>query len=285
MGCSNTLFDSNFKPKDDLIEVLKLAGMEFPAEHQTSIEQINAWAQANLLRNGERWQEQAGKFEDLKDRIKPILSKLGLITASKPQHKDYQGAIIHGGRLQTVRARLKYLLDQWQQGVKFSELYFLCGERPLDDESENSVLMQRDENSPLAIKADWKAPKKFPETECEMIKLIWDQTEIPEQILSSVAVSFISAPMKKNPNSSQLIRPTTKDTIEEWLKSSPAIGTYLAVTNAPYTSRQDLEIKQLSPTNFSFDTIGYGANEQEKVAILLDELARLIFTITKNYKS
>ena len=60
-------------------------------------------------------------------------------------------------------------------------------------------------------------------------------------------------------------------------KTAPLYGRYLAVTNAPYTNRQDLVVRALAPSDYGFDTIGSGASEQEKVAIFLDELARLIF--------
>ncbi|MBJ7450214.1 MAG: hypothetical protein JHC93_07655 [Parachlamydiales bacterium] len=276
LGSSRLLFDENYQPRAKLLQLLELVGMEPLNESEKAILQINNWAQKNLLRQGERWQEQTSKFEALKLKIKPLLGELGFINASSPHFNEYQGALVHGALLPRVRLRLHYLVEQWKQGIKFSHLYFLSGERPLVAEQESEDLFMQDKDSPLKIRKDWSTPIRFPRTECEMMQLVWDQSEIPETMRKEVQVHFINAPMKIDPKSEKLLRPTTDDTVEYWLKTAPPYGNYLAITNAPYTNRQDLVVRALAPY-YGLDTICSGASEQEKVATFLDELARFIF--------
>lgn len=277
LGSSRILFDENFKPRVKLLELLTLTGMQMPDPSELTITQINQWAQNNLLRRGERWEEQTIKFEELKPRIKPLLIDLGFVNATSAHIHHYQGAIVHGALLPRVRLRLSYLVEQWEQGVRFSHLYFFSGERRLEEQHENRQTLMHPEGSPLKIRKDWNEPSTLPATECEMAQLVWDQSELPEDMREQVTIHFINAPMKKDPKSERLIRPTTDDTVEEWVKSAPPEGCYLAVTNAPYINRQDLVVRTIAPDEYCFDTIGSGAGEQEKMAIFLDEVARLIF--------
>jgi hypothetical protein len=276
-GYSRLLFDENEQPRDKLLELLKMIGMKSLDKSEKPILQINNWAQKNLLRQGERWQKQTDRFEELKPKIEFFLRELGFIDASFPHFKKYQGAIVHGALLSSVRCRLSYLIEQWKKGIRFSHLYFLSGERPLDPMRESKNVFFQDENSSLKIRKDGLELTEFPTTEYEMVQLLWKQSEIPEDMRKHVQVHFINAPMKKDPQSESFIRPTTDDTIQYWLKTEPPYGRYLAVTQAPYMNRQDLVVRKIASKEYLFDTVGSSAHEQEKIAIILDELARCIF--------
>ncbi|MBM3202117.1 MAG: hypothetical protein FJZ56_06895 [Chlamydiae bacterium] len=278
-GSSRLLFDENYQPRVKLLQLLKIVGMEPLNKSEKAIVQINNWAQKNLLRHGERWHEQTDRFEELKPKIKPLLNELGFVDDSSPHFKEYQGAIVHGALLPRVRLRLQYLIEQWKQGVRFSHIYFLSGERPLEAQHENQSTFMDDSGSLLKIRKEWSVPLEFPKTESEMTQLIWEQSEIPEDMRKEVEVHFINAPMKKDSKSDRLIRPTTDDTVETWFKALPPHGRYLAITNAPYTNRQDLVVRAIAPKGYGFDTVGSGSKGQEKTAIFLDELARFIFQI------
>lgn len=266
LGSSMILFDENHKPRDKLLQILSLVGMQSFDESSITISEINAWAQKNLLRKGERWEEQTTHFENLKPKLMPLLEDLGFVNDTSSHFKTYQGAIIHGALLSTVRRRIHTLIQEWEQGVRFPHLYFLGGDRPLNPEYENTNTLKS---------------SKTPKTESEMMELVWEQSNVPLEIKNQVDVHFISAPMKIDPKTKQLQRPNTDDTVEMWLKATPPHGRYLAVSNAPYTNRQDLVIRTIAPNDYTFDTIGPAANKQERVIIFLDELARLIFQLHK----
>lgn len=272
------LFDKNHRPNSTLLQLLELVGMENPNEK--SIGEINDWAQKNLLRQNERWDEQSDRFEKLKPIIKPLLKELGFVEAVLPNDQEYQGAIVHGSLLAGVRLRLHYLVEQWNQGIRFSTLYFLSGERPLEAERENEQTLTNDHGSPLKIKDGWILTK-IPNTECEMIQLVWEQSEIPQK-MHEIPVHFINAPMKIDQTTGKWMRPNTNDTVKVWLKTLPTEGSYLAVTNAPYIIRQDLVIQATAPSTYSFDTIGSSADENEKMLVFLDEVARCIYQTQQN---
>lgn len=283
LGFSKHLFDENYEPKATLLQLLDLAGMEPLNASEPAILQINEWAQKNFLRQGERWEAQTNRFEVLKLEIKPLLSELGFVDAVAPHFKDYQGALLQGGLLPRVRLRLHYLVEQWNQDVRFTHLYFLSGERTLEPQQESETALMQDEGSPLKIRKDWVKPTVFPKTECEMMQLVWEQSDIPEAMRREVEVSFINAPMKKDPQSEKLLRPTANDTAVYWLKVAPPYGRYLAVINSPYIHREDLVLRFTAPKEYSFDTVGSAAREQEKVIIFLDELARSIFQVKQAF--
>jgi hypothetical protein len=277
-GFSTLLFDENGRPSFELMQLLKIVGMDNLNESEEPIAQINRWAQKNLLRQGERWEEQTSRFEELKTKIKPLLADLGFVNATAPQFNPYQGAIVHGALLPTVRLRLYYLVEQWKKGVRFTHLYFLSGERPLEGQYENNQALVTEEGSPLKIRREWQVPAELPKTECGMIQLVWEQSDIPNDMREQINVHFINAPMKQDIRSAKLLRPTTDDSVERWLQALPPHGRYLAISNAPYTHRQDVVIRKLAPKDdFEFDTIGPAAEDRVKMAILLDELARTIF--------
>lgn len=279
-GSSHLLFDQKFQPRKRLLVLLAYAGID-NANSKMSIGKINEWAQKNLLRSGERWEAQSTKFEAIKQNIFPILQSLGFVNEASPNFKEYQGAIVHGALLPRVRLRLQYLADQWKQGVRFSDLYFLSGERPLEPQHENKNTFENDGGASFRIRKGWAMPAETPKTECEMARLVWEQADIPEDMRKQVHVHFVNAPMKKDPKTDKPLRPTTDDTVVYWLKLNPTHGRYLAVSNAPYTNRQDLVVRAIAPKEFGFDTVGSEASKQEKMAIFLDELARLIFQVNQ----
>ncbi|OGN62905.1 MAG: hypothetical protein A3F09_00200 [Chlamydiae bacterium RIFCSPHIGHO2_12_FULL_49_11] len=255
--------------------------MESSNLSEKAIVRINTWAQVHLLRQGERWEEQVDRFEALRQSIQPLLQNLGFIDAAFPHFSEYRGAIVHGGLLSRVRLRLHYLVKLWENGLKFEYLYFLSGQRPLEREQEGVASLVSGEGSPLKMRIDFPLPKQFPTTECEMTQFVWAQSEIPQTMRQEVEVHFIDAPMKTGSSSTTLLRPTTDDTVKYWLQENPPYGRYLAITNAPYMNRQDLVIRTLAPKGYGFDTVGSGANEQEKIAIIIDELARSIFQMDR----
>lgn len=272
------LFSANLMPAPSLLRLLKIVG--FNDKGALSWEQINEWTQKNLLRNNERWDEQTNQFEALKEEIIPLFEELGFLKGALPSFALYQGAIVHGASLPTIRSRFHYLVEMWKAGVRFDTLYFLSGERPLNFSFEGEEMLLSDAQSPLKIRKGWQIPKIMPKTECEMAKIVWDQTEIPDDMRQSVSVFFIDAKMKREALPGMPSRPNTEDTVYEWLKTIPLEGRYLAVSNAPYILRQDAVMQKTAPLQYLIETIGYGWNGGTKMAIILDELARMIYQIS-----
>lgn len=258
------LFDEKNRPQALLLNLLEIVGMQPLSQ---SPYEINQWTQMHLLRSGERWEQTSGRFENLKPQIKPILSRLGYVEEVSPRFQTYQGAIVHGALLSGLQYRLDYLLQLWKQGIRFPSLYFLSGERPLEQYEKKSLCLID--------------PQMNLQTEYEMTKFLWEHTNVPNDMRNKVAIYYINAPMQKDIKLEKMIRPNTDDSVRAWLSLNPPHGRYLAVTNNPYVQRQDLVIKTIAPATYSFDTVGPKANQNERMAIFLDELARYIYVYTK----
>jgi len=273
--CTKNLFTEQKHPTTSLMQLLRKTGMDVQANDDLST--INAWSQTHLMRTGERWHEQTKRFDALAPELTALLADLGFTQEYLPTRSHYQGALVHGALLTRVRERIASLVDQWQHGVRFSHLYLLSGARPLEPAYENQKTFCSDETSSLKIRADWTPPSVFPSIESEMMLFVWNQAHLPKEMREQVQVHVINSPMKWDPVSSSMKRPTTQDTIEYWLKATPPSGLYLAITNAPYIVRQNLITQTMLPEEIEVESIGTKASSKEKIVILLDELARTIF--------
>lgn len=268
----SALFDANYRPTAQLIDFLMHVGM--PASENSTLAEINEWAQKHLLRRGERWEEQDGRFEMLKEKVTPFLKEWGFLGAVHAQQKLYDGAVIYGALATTVRDRLHFLAQEWENGVRFSKVYFWTGGRPLEPKLESEEVLLSGAGSELKIRKDWVRPAVLPTTECEMAQLVWEQLELPNGMRESVEPIFVNVPMGKT-------RPTTDDTAVLFFKMNPIKGNYLVVSNAQYRMRQGLVANNLAPTGYYFEAIGSAAKEDARMAIIVDEVARYIFEVNR----
>lgn len=234
-----------------LTELLITLGM--PAE-STTLPAMNDWAQAHLLRQGERWEIQKDDYEPLGSQTQPLLEKMGFYEEAPPRKWAYMATLVHGGVSSRMSKRLDYLIEQWKRGVRFDRIYFLTSERPL----------QEWENCAGAS------------TEWELQRLLWEQTRPAE--MQHIPVVYIHPPMQFINETS--VRPTTDDAIKAWLATAPLPGDYLAISNAPVRLRQDLVIQQLFPIGFTCETAGPASPTNESFALVLDELARYLYQLS-----
>jgi hypothetical protein len=165
------------------------------------------------------------------------------------------------------------------------EIIILTGERPLDSKQEPEHLLL-DKKS---IRPDWQWDHKLPKNESEAAVFIWDQLPKPASI-KGIPVIFISTPMlEKN---GKIVRPTTVDTLETWLSTSPNPGSIVAFSDNPYIPYQHETMKPtLIKANWfknggTLETVGlaYTFRDKENVATLLDNVARYIYSILQVQK-
>lgn len=183
--------------------------------------------------------------------------KQGLFAPWKPLHKTYDKALILGATTPRMQMRLDYLKELWLEGMRFSEIVWLTGDRPLDKRVDN--LTERCDN------------------ESEAARILWEETNIPEE-MRNLPVVFIAVPMK--PQGSSLKRPNTEDTIFAWLQTDPQPCTTLFVSDQPFCGYQFAVIKACLPESFSFDLVGQGVDPTSHpaaAAITLDSIARWIY--------
>jgi len=207
-----------------------------------------------LQKGKERWEFEP-RYESLRPKLWPLFQQMGLLEKIEPRETHYDYALVHGALLNRVQERVDYLNDLWKQGVRFDQIVFLSGARPLQ-ESEKQIVRN------LA-------------TEREMVEWVYNHSDLPKEI----PVLFIDAPMKQQDGI--WVRPQTSCTIIHWLMTKPESGSCLAISNQPYAAYQDAVFRNYLPPGFNLETVGPAAGSPS-VAILLDTIAKELYTRTQN---
>ncbi|MBS0626405.1 MAG: hypothetical protein JSS32_10175 [Verrucomicrobia bacterium] len=199
------------------------------------------WMQAGK----ERWEFES-RYEEEKEILWPLFAKLDLFDSILASRSHYDFALVHGALLSRVEDRLNFLISEWNRGVRFNQLVFLTGQRPLQP-------------SELA-----KVGAPF---ETDMVRWVYERADMPVE-MRALPVTFVDASGQNGR------RPCTEDTVRTWLSMKPIPGTCLCVSNQPYTCYQDGVIKRLLPDPFTVETIGPQTGSDPSVSILLDTLAK-----------
>jgi len=162
-----------------------------------------------------------------------------------------------GATTSRMQMRLDYLKQLWNEGIRFSEVVWLTGERPLDPKADG--LLDRCSN------------------ESEASHILWEEADLPEE-MRHLPVVFIAVPMKME--GALLKRPTTADTIIAWVENFPGVCSALFVSDQPFCGYQFSVVKGSLPETVQFDLVGQGADPRSHpaaAAITLDAIARWIY--------
>jgi len=223
----------------------------------------------------ERWEIEE-VVPHLREDVMPILDKLGMLKEFFPSEKKYDSALILGALTPSVRKRLNYLGDLWENGIRFDKIVFLGGERPLEPTKESPGILFDRKNEELLIRVDWQPPKEMPKTELEMMRMVWDQAKLPRE-MKKIRTQWIDAPMKPNSAGIKLLRPTTEDSIKIWREVKPIERKILAVSNNPHIGYQESVLKTYLPKDFNVETVGPAASLKLPLAFYLGEMSRWLY--------
>ncbi len=206
--------------------------------------------------NQERWE-----LSEIEERefVLNWAEKAGFFDPWKPAYKKYDKALILGATTPRMQTRLEYLKKLWLDGVRFDEIVWLTGERPLDSRVDQLTDRYNSESEP--------------------VQMIWEETDLPEE-MRKIPLVLISAPMKVKDG--LLKRPNTEDTIIAWLKTNPEPCTALFVSDQPFCGYQHAVIGKCLPESFQYDVVGNGietATHPASAAIILDSIARWLYTV------
>ncbi len=227
--------------------------LDIPPEADVILETQKRWLRKS---NQERW-EIAELSLDQKAFVIDWATRQGLYTPWKPVSKVYDKALILGATTSRMQVRLDYLKQLWNEGVRFKEIVWLTGDRPLDE------------------RVDTLTDRCSKESEAAFI--LWKDTQIPEE-MRSLPVVFVVAPMKIKDSS--LKRPNTEDTLNAWLELSCKPCKALFISDQPFCAYQFTIIKATLPEEFLFDLAGQGIDPNcypNTAAITLDSIARWIY--------
>lgn len=203
----------------------------------------------------ERW-ELAELSAEKKLFVLDWAEKQGLFKSWEPSQKSYHNALILGATTPRMQMRLDYLKELWLQGLRFNEIVWLTGDRPLDKRVDS--LIDRCN------------------TEAEAARILWEETDLPED-MRRVPVIFIAVPMKIE--GSSLKRPNTEDTIVAWLETIPHPCSALFISDQPFCGYQFAVIKTSLPDSVQFDVAGQGIEPTKypTAANILDSIARWLY--------
>lgn len=247
------------EPVKKIFDVMGFPGL-------TTLEQANQCAQQNLLRQGERWDAQ--QHTSLRDRITAHKDELieqlrlvGMIDAIVPKGRIFQYALLMGGLHERMKLRIHDLEKLVHDGYVFSTLVLLGSERPLEQFEKQGL------------------PEDVT-TESAMMRYELNQTALKD----FPRVIYISSPMKKV--NTKVVRPTTDDTFNDFLKMDPIPGHCLVISNNPYIKRQQEVARALLPAGFTVEGFGRAARmETFDIHMALDEFARMLYQELQVYRA
>jgi len=275
------LFTSKGEPSEPLKKILAITNI--PHTHSVNSivsatqrqQECDGWLRS---KNMERWQIKE-RHPKKREQLMPLFKQLGILNTIGPMQYDYTYALLHGGPIDIIRLRLAYLAILWHRNMLyFKELVVFTGQRKLDSNIENKESLYADKNSILPFKKSWKPINTLPTHETDMIKLVFEQTELPRSWGTSVKITFIDTPADNSG-----YRPTTRSTIKQWFeKCKPMPGRIIAISNQPYVHYQHEVLRGILPPTYKAETIGPAAPKDIKVAVILDALARLLYQKQQN---
>lgn len=306
MRRSFLLFGSNDRPTEAFAAFMHDVGV--PGEDLFSIDvalQKRFFQKSHDGQPLERWELREVEVYCPIDRIKQHLASCGFLNATEPQGLVYTRAGWPGALLPRAIVRLYDLIDAWQGGVRWTETIVFGGKRPLqaDKESVSAAFSVLGQDLPFPDYLDrpmdgWEFDKAidayrrsspFPRqgvhTELDMMRWLWCQVDMPLD-LRLLPTIFVDAPMKSpmkegGPPS----RPTTEDTITEWLKSDPVPGCLLLSSGAPYGMAQDEAFWMLLERHgHTVETFGHAAPDLP-IENLMREVAGTVNRIRKARKA
>ena len=271
------ILDNNGNPTQQLLDLLDVTKIS----HDGTLESIVAATQHTQNNGGwlrthgkERW-ETKECFEEKRKILFPMFDQLGILQEITPLNTYYDYALLLGATIHSIRLRLKHLIDIWNQGIRFGTIIILSGQRNLDPGLEPLKVLINHNNGILPFKKNWQFNGKVPKTETDMIKLVFEQSELPEE-WENISIIFIDTP-KKQATTGEWQRPTTQDTVIELLKTNPKPGSILVISNQPYIGYQNAVLLRFIPDIFEIETIGKAASSKEKITTLLDTIARWLY--------
>lgn len=192
------------------------------------------------------------------------LRAIGLIDELKPPRKEFDYVLLLGATVPRMQKRLEHLARLWQSGVRYKQLIFLTGQRPLTPEIDKIDQLISSTSGHLA------ARDSKPATESEAAIMLFQSTPLMPE-MRSLPVVFVDSPRFWNQTYWQ--RPNTRDTLKTWLRRNPESGPVLVISEQPSAHYQQEVVRQELPETFEVDIAAPAAASETRLAILLDALA------------
>jgi hypothetical protein len=247
---------------DALLELLALTHIDHDGTLPCIVE-LTQKPEAGWLRQAgtERWDivdkplEHAHLFFEL-------FNSLQLQDEIKPKQKSYDYVLWMGAAYPEVEKRLSHLVQLWESGLRYNQFVLLAGARPLTQGEKDALIGKYGQERAGSLA-----------TEADAMQLVYDALPMLGD-MKNIEMTVINVPMKETEKG--LARPTTGDTIDNWMLLSPKAGSCLVLSSQPYVHYQHSVVTTLLPKTFSVETVGF-ASTNTKIGIYLDTLARFLY--------
>ncbi len=256
--------------------------MEIDVPDDCNLETLNRIAQKEFLRQGgERWEaqkEHQEKFAKKSLALIPALRELGFYTEIRPTRQHYDIVVVFGALHSRMVTRTLYLQQLWHDGIRANKIIYLTGSRELLA-GEKEELSSYTDSTHAALERDLPV-------------LIW-QKYITEESLRTHEFENIYAEDILVPGTHTKRRANTADTVARMIailalnKKDRNPVKILAISNNPYIAYQGVTLEnvmrkaQVLIPGDSIETVGERANEDTPLFLMMDSLARIIYTITR----
>lgn len=294
MRRSTLLFDADNQPTSVFAEFLK--EIEIPG---TNLSEIDSALQKRFFQKDPKTQQPMERW-DLKevevgcsvDQIKQHLTACGFTKETRPNNKTYTYAAWPGALLPRAKVRLDDIIATWDNGVWWEQTIVFGGKRPLQPEKEGfvpcCVALGLSQGHPFFTEAERFWRTRNPQTELDMMTFLWAFAFLKygkRHNPQNQPVIFVDAPMKPPlKESGPPVRPTTEDTVLEWLKSNPKPGSVLLSSGAPYGMAMDEALWMLLESHgYTVETFGHVAPELP-IENLMREVAGCVHCIRRARK-
>lgn len=270
MRRSQLLFQADMRPTNPFASFLQ--DIQIPGDDLAT---IDGALQARFFQKGpdgrplERWELKEVEVSCPLGRTKNHLGACGFFHQTFPNDIQYKRASWPGALVTRATVRLQDLIQAWRAGVRWNETIVFGGKRPLQFQKESIVqccqalgIDTTGDKRLDPIQSSWTGIN--PQVELDMMRFLWSAASIVDILppeLFALPTIFVNAPMKPPfKEGGPPERPTTEDTIQEWLKTSPESGSLLLSSGAPYGMAQDEAFwLLLEPHGFTVETFGHAA--------------------------
>lgn len=261
--------DEKTKLTQEIKEIVQITGIQPIPQNLTDLTEIT---QKQWLRKPgtERWDIDPKKHQELQEKLNHYLNQLQLTTEISLDNTFVPNYfLVMGGTAKTLKLRLSCAEHLLSSINCKPEIYILVGRRDVSAEEKEFL-----NNYPGSENI---------KTEVEVARFFINKINL-FPLLKSILNdnSIVDTPGKYNVENNQYQRPTTDDTVNEWLKSKPKPGKICAVSTAPFVQYQDAILRSLLPKDFSLVTIGPKDDRLMSVGLYLDNLARWIYAENKH---
>lgn len=267
-----------------VLKILELTGIK----HDGSLDRIVELTQKDWLRAKglERWEIPGERFTEIRPQLMLEFRNLGYLKSTPPHYQRYDGVIVMGGFTPSFRQRLSTLAYLHDQGISFNKVIVLTTERLLDPKQESLPTILKKRAFEYDLKPIFPNEPRHLKTEADVVRFYWTNLQFSSD-LANLPLHIFIVPLKIVDGKE--VRPPTEDNIKSWLQMDQDVkkGTrYLAISNQPYAGYQGEVVKhQLQAKGVHVETVGYAADENVKIDLLLDSLARHLYQVRENRKA